>query len=128
MEKYSPFELDSFISGTTEDDHLRDKYQSPGQLRLLQFDQCRDLIFSLVEINTDFENRTLACNLKFIKNFNYKFNESQASQEVFIMLVTSVFGQSDSLQWLRSRPFDAIRHVRTQYFMRLWLERQVTQS
>lgn len=100
-------------------------FKSPGQLRLLNVDGIEDVVDLLIAIRTDFDNRTLANVLLSVKAFHKQFANTTLTQDAFLLLAHHIFGTSDSLDWLRQQPQDSVKYVRTAYFMKLWVERQV---
>ena len=100
-------------------------FNSPGELQLINFPEVADIIFALVEMKTDIETRSLAVVLKSCKNLNWKLKEAAVTPDAFLILARNVFGDSQSIAWLRSQPEDAVQQVRAQFFMNLWIERQV---
>lgn len=104
---------------------LMGMFSSPGELIALKFPGVEDVIMALLELKEDFDNRTLAFILKKCKDLNWKLKESGVGLYQFRILVYHIFGDSQSLEWLRGQPEDGVAYVRTQFFINLWMERQV---
>jgi hypothetical protein len=100
-------------------------FSSPGELIALKFPGVEDVIMALLELREDFESRTLAFILKKCKDLNWKLKECGVGLYQFRILVYHIFGDSQSLEWLRCQPEDGVAYVRTQFFINLWMERQV---
>lgn len=99
-------------------------FRSPGEFHLLNFEGVDELIQRLRDIKNILSTSTLAFVLKAVKDFNWKFNDLGITHDAFLLLARVIFGESCSLDWLRSQPNDSVRYVRCHFFMKLWLELQ----
>lgn len=101
-------------------------FQSPGQLALLNLEGVENLIQILKQIKASLdEGHTLAFVLKLAKNIHRSITDIGITHEAYIILLQAIFGDTPALTWLRAQPKDALRYLRAEYFMRVWLERQV---
>lgn len=105
-------------------EHLSGMFRSPGELKLLDFPESQELIEMLKNIEYLLRTATLASVLKAVKNFNWRFHELGVSQDIFVLLIRNLFGESAALDWVRAQPDDAVRYIRCHFFMKLWLELQ----
>ena len=101
-------------------------YQSPGQLALINIEGIENLTQFLQELRKSLdEGATLAFILKQARNIQRLITDLNLTQDGYLLIVKHIFGDTPALEWLRAQPNDALRYIRTEYFMRLWLERQV---
>lgn len=123
MEPYK--DTNSELGGLQAPACILGMFRSPGQLHQLKVDGIEEVVNSLIAVRNDFDSRTLANVLLSVKAFHKQFANTALTQDAFLLLVHHVFGTSDSLDWLRQQPQDSVKYVRTAYFMKLWVERQV---
>lgn len=122
MEPYK--DTNDELGGLKVDAPLIGIAKSPGQAKMLSFQGAGDLALSLVEIKKSIPTASLANVLKQVQEFHKKWKETNATQDVFLLLIDEIFKGTQAVEWARQQPQDGVRYVRTQFFMRVWLEVQ----
>ena len=115
------------LSKVSVPDWVRPYGKSPGQLKLMNDESIGQAIPKIKEFHKLMlpNDHTLAWYLKEYREVDKVWRETNASQELFIWVVSEVFGSgSEAVKWLRQQPEDSTRYVRSQFILRYWIERQ----
>lgn len=126
--RMEPYDV-SVLSHLEATSQIRGMFHSPGERFLLDVPGIENIIHQMDEVKLLLTNRaTLAAILKKVREFNRVFQDSNLTQDAFLLLAHGIYGENEALDWLRSQPQDAVKYVRTAYFMKLWLEMEVSRS
>lgn len=124
MEPYK--DTNAELGGLNAPPCLLGMFHSPGELAMLNVPGIDSVVQQLCDIKNNLASGcTLAFALKLTRDLNRSLHEVGLSHEALLILIREVIGESPALDWLRSLPEDSVRYARTQYVMKLWLEREV---
>lgn len=113
------------LGGIAAPPSLLGMFRSPGE-RALLVEGSEVIAEQLKEIKSMLaQGSSLAAILKYAKNITYQMSEINLSNDGFILIAFHVLGNSSALEWLRSQSTDGVKYIRTLFFMKLWIERQV---